>query len=501
MDKADKTWLAEGIKGTQDELHALSNHLMAHQNELVGGSSRGVLIPFLMWLNKEVGPIVDWKLCFFVLVVTSSIIVSWLSIWITPFVVFVGGFFATMASYKKLERPAGIPLAKNKLDVLMGRSIQVSTVDRLLHANNNVSITSFKGKYIAAYRQSEYHLPSELSRIIVSSSVDLSTWTTEWTYSNGKDLRETILFEMGGKLFLYFLSLVPVHKTFKPLSVFYITSTDAKHWTEPKQVCCRGEVAWEIKVYGDKAYKASYLGDHYGTDDVLTLFEESSDGINWKPVGNNTSSAVYRGGICEVSFEFTKAGDLVAIGRNEDGDSTGFGSQLFYARKDNLGKWVPLKISVPWRFDSPRMTCTASGEILLFARYAPYSYQFAPSWLPFAYQKTINLVLYSIRGPKSAAIFRIAPAEEWGSEGHGAVQLIRCFENSFGDCGFFSVTPERNFLQAPALAPERTEPDADCWVVANYASTTCHSHAPWFYGQMRPTHIYVCRCRAVHGQL
>lgn len=43
---------------------------------------------------------------------------------------------------------------------------------------------------------------------------------------------------------------------------------------------------------------------------------------------------VYSGGVCEVSFAFTPKGDLVAIGRNEDGDHTGFGSQLFFAPKE-----------------------------------------------------------------------------------------------------------------------------------------------------------------------
>jgi len=294
---------------------------------------------------------------------------------------------------------------------------------------------------------------------------------------------------MDGTLLLYFFSLVPSHNSFKPLHVFYTTSSDGKEWTTPIEALRRGEVPWEIKVYGDTAYKASYLGDHYGTDQVLTLFEESKDGINWGPVSGSKTSTVYRGGICEVSFEFTKGGDLVGIGRNEDGDSTGFGSQLFFAKKGDLSNWKPLTVSMPFRFDSPRMARTQSGRILLLGRYASVKYQLAPKWLPFLYQKVINLVLYSIVGGKSAAIFHIAPPEQWGEQGQDAVQLIRCFENTYGDCGFFSITPE---LRESSHGDER-----DCWVVANYASTSCQSHAPWFYGQMRPTHVYVCRCRAI----
>lgn len=125
-----------------------------------------------------------------------------------------------------------------------------------------------------------------------------------------------------------------------------------------------GEVPWEIKVFGEgkdaTAYKSSYLGDHYGTKDVLVLFEQSRDGLKWEPVPPCTkeSAAVYRGGVCEVSFEFTKSGDLVAIGRNEDGDPTGFGTQLFTAKKGSLGSWTQLKVHGSYShrvgFDSTR---------------------------------------------------------------------------------------------------------------------------------------------------
>jgi hypothetical protein len=479
--------------GTQEELMAISEYLMCNQGELSGGTSRGFLIPFLLWLNKDVAPNLNYHACFWMLCVFSGLFILCFSIYSAPLLVILAGLFTTMASYHRTGRPEGIPLAEKGLDVFLGRSIQASSDNPDLHANNNVSITSLNGKYIIAYRQSEYHVPSGKSQIVVASSVNLHDWNVEWTYSNGSDLRETLLFVMDDKLILYFFSLVPMHNTFKPLHVFYTTSADAKAWTTPMTVCRRGEVPWEIKVHGDKVYKASYLGDHYGTEEVLTLFEESVDGIKWTPVGNSKTSTVYRGGICEVSFEFTHSGDLVAIGRNEDGDATGFGTQLFYARKESLGEWIALKYSIPYRFDSPRMAATASGEILLFARYAPLRYQLASRRFPFATQKLINLVSYSILGAKSAAIFRIAPSAEWGSDGAGAVQLIRQFESTFGDCGFFSFTKE--------LGPHRRVTnevqEEDCWIVANYSSTTCHSHAPWFYGQMRPTHVFVCRCRAL----
>jgi len=357
-----------------------------------------------------------------------------------------------------------------------------------LHSNNNVTIAHFHGKYVAAYRQSDVHFPSGKTQLVVAHSADLTSWSVEWVFKNGCDLREMLLFELDGCLMLYFFSLKPAHGEFKPLHVFYTKSQDAVSWMDPKEVCYEGEVPWEIKVYGQGrdcvAYKSSYLGDHYGSKDVLVLFEQSKDGLKWEPVPPcSESSTVYRGGVCEVSFEFTKSGDLVAIGRNEDGDTTGFGTQLFHARKGSLGDWTALNVSLPWRFDSPRLSSTQQGEILLFARYAPNKYQLAPPWLPFLYQKTLNLILCSLT-PKSAAVYRLAPVEEWGSSGTKAVQLVRCFETSVSDTGFFSVVRESGC-------------DADSWVVANYTSTLCHSHAPWIYGQMMQSHVFVFRCRSI----
>merc|ERR1712083_200393 len=127
---------------------------------------------------------------------------------------------------------------------------------------------------------------------------------------------------------------------------------------------------------------------------MSVVFDCSTDGEHWKPVGKD--GVVYRGGISEVSFAFTTAGNLVAIGRNEDGDSTGFGSQLFFAHKEDLSSWKALSISLPHRFDSPRMV-VMSGEVVLFARYAAHLYTFVPEWMPFLVKKLGNLIAYSSR--------------------------------------------------------------------------------------------------------
>eukprot|EP00413_Alexandrium_margalefii_P036685 CAMPEP_0204600930 /NCGR_PEP_ID=MMETSP0661-20131031/55721_1 /ASSEMBLY_ACC=CAM_ASM_000606 /TAXON_ID=109239 /ORGANISM="Alexandrium margalefi, Strain AMGDE01CS-322" /LENGTH=485 /DNA_ID=CAMNT_0051611765 /DNA_START=47 /DNA_END=1501 /DNA_ORIENTATION=+ len=471
---------AEGAGLSEAERMEEEMRVLRDEKQLAGSS----LLPFLHWLGMQIFSSSRYKEAYWALFFLCLFFVGWL----TTLVMLVAGLLATLASYRRPPRPPGIPLAPPSLDVLLGRPTQVSEDVPGLHSNNNVTIARFRDRYVLAYRQSDVHFPSGKTRIVVAHSTDLVSWKTEWTYANGCDLREVLLFEMGSRLLLYFFSLKPAHGQFKPLHVFYTASKDGRSWADPQQVCYEGEVPWEIKVYGEGgdavAYKSSYLGDHYGTKDVLVLFEQSRDGLTWGPVAPCTdSSTVHRGGVSEVSFEFTKAGDLVALGRNEDGDATGFGTQLFYARRGSLGAWTPLKVSLPWRFDSPRLASTSGGEILLFARYAPAKYQLTPDWVPFMKQKVLNLVCCSLL-PKGAAVYRLAPWEEWGERGEGAVQLVRCFEQSVSDTGFFSVISEK-------------DSDADGWVVANYTSTACHSHAPWIYGQMMPSHVFVFRCRAL----
>jgi hypothetical protein len=459
----------------------------------IGG---GYLIPILLSLVTNVLAKLHYKLCFWALF--GMVLMPWelrfnaiLRAFGRSLLVLLGGFFATVASYKK--SPSPFPnCTKLGLDVLMGKSMQVSKEMGDLHANNNVSMVKFKGEYVLAYRKSDVHFPSARTKLIIVTSKDLVHWEQTKEHQTGDDLREMLLFEMGGKLFMYFFSLVPEGKVFKPIHMFCMVSTDARNWSEPKQVCKKSEVPWDIKVYREDggrevAYKASYLGDHYGTDDVCVLFERSYDGWVWEPLGE-AGSVVYRGGVCEVAFEFTSKGDLVAIGRNEDGDSTGFGTQLYFAPKGDLGKWTALKVSLPWRFDSPRMLRTdgGDGEILLFSRYTADKFQLAPKWLSFRSQKVLNLILYSLL-PKSAAVYRIAPPSEWESSIASAgcpVQLIRQFEQAFADTGFFSAA--RDLSEKP-----------DEWVVANYSSS-CNSHAPWIYGQLTQTDIFVCKCRIIH---
>jgi len=419
-------------------------------------------------------------LCFWVIIVCTALFYSVLAA-LLALLATLFGWLASMQKQPDQRRPYSGPL-----DVLLGRSYRASTLTPEMCANNNVSIATFGDEYVVAYRKAETHFASPSARIIVATSKNLEDWTEVWTYTTGlDDLREVLLWEFKGKLFLYFCKLEPNKRGFKPRGMHYTSTSDPslKVWSDIVAMGRSTEITWDIKVRqedaGPVAYKVGYIGNHYAADALLTVvFEHSMDGETWEPVGEDIG--VHTGGISEVTFDFTPSGDLVAIGRNEDGDETGFGSQLFFAPKDNLGAWTPLKASLPYRFDSPRMV-NMEGELVLFARYAREPYNFVPEWCPFGLQRVANLIIYSAK-PKGSAVYRVSPPRvEAGQEGAWSkqpVELIRCFEESYGDTGFFS------------LAKSSTTQE---WVVANYASS-CHSHAPWIYGQLFPTDVYVSRC-------
>jgi hypothetical protein len=386
------------------------------------------------------------------------------------------GFTAYVASMPRAE--STLPRYVGGLDILLGRTFRVSKLSPDFLANNNVSVANFSDRMVVAYRSAETHFASGSAKITVATSTNLEEWTDVWQYSTGKDdLREVLLWEFSGKLLLYFCNLAPEKRGFAPLGMSWTSTTDLKVWTDPVPIGRETEITWDVKVHEGVAYKVGYVGNHYTDNCVMSVvFDSSTDGENWKPVGKD--GVVYRGGISEVSFTFTAAGDLVAIGRNEDGDHTGFGSQLFFARKEDLGAWKALPASMPHRFDSPRMI-VMSGEVIVFARYAPHLYPFMPGWMPFLVQKIGNIIAYSSR-PKASAVYRVSlPAdgsEVWPDQ---PIELIRRFEDSFGDTGFFSVAKMCD--------------TSNDFVVANYASPV-HSHSTWFFGQVHASNIYVCRC-------
>ena len=104
-------------------------------------------------------------------------------------------------------------------------------------------------------------------------------------------------------------------------------------WSEPEAFLPAESVMWDVKVRGDIAYMTTYDGAHYQEGDVFVRFWQSDNARDWQLV--DAVESVYVGGVSEVAFEFDEEGNLWTVGRNEDGDSTGAGSQICFASKSD----------------------------------------------------------------------------------------------------------------------------------------------------------------------
>jgi hypothetical protein len=337
-------------------------------------------------------------------------------------------------------------------------------------SNNNLSIARHEGRLFLAFRTAPHHFATSKARLVVLSSPDLGrTWAVEASFSTGRDVREPFLLDVGGRLFLYFAELGDRIYAFEPRALWRSSRcgpgcwTPAERWGEPE------EVAWDFKVRGGRAWMTSYQGKHYDvvTRPITMRFRSSLDGVRWRDVGDGP---VYRGGATESSFEFDRQGVLWAVTRNEDGDATGFGSQVASAAPGAPGAWTFPARSNPLRYDSPRVF-RHGDDIYLVARRnvgAAPGERF-PS-VPGELRKLFIWASYSLQ-PKRTALYRLDRA-------------ARRFEPlldlpSAGDTAFPSIV----------------RLSAHEFLIANYSSAFHDRDRTWLWGQIHGTGIYFVRLR------
>jgi len=339
-------------------------------------------------------------------------------------------------------------------------------------SNNNVSIARHDSRLFMGWRTAPTHFASPDTKMHVVSSADSGqTWDHEQTIAMGTDVREPLLYSVAGVLYFSWFEAGTNSLAFEPQQPWRSQYLGEGTWSEPVQWGEVGEVPWEVVAYEDQMFLTSYLGNHYefGTaGDVSLRFQASMDGVHWAPVGD--SAEVYRGGASEAAFAFDENGVLWAVLRNEDGDSTGFGSLLCWAEPQDLGDWHCPEASDPERYDSPRMF-THDGEIYLVARRdigGPYD-QADPS-APFGVRQIQNLAAYSGR-PKTTALYWIDRAAQ------DVDHLIDL--PGTGDTAFPSIVQE----------------DPHTFLIANYSSPLDKPDQTWFQGQVAPegTGIYLVR--------
>lgn len=209
---------------------------------------------------------------------------------------------------------------------------------------------------------------------IVSSRDNGTTWDMETTISFGRDLREPFFLPIDGKLIFSFFEGGTNPVDFEPFGLFRMERVGLGDWTSPELFGHDAEVIWEIVTENGTAFAQSYSGDYSTPGDAqdlgkLNMFlNKSVDGIDWEPVG---AEIVYHGGLTELGFYFDLEGNMWGVGRNEDGDDSGWGSRTFFASKDDLSNWqFTSNESDTSIYESPKMFRHGS-DLYLVARTDP----------------------------------------------------------------------------------------------------------------------------------
>ncbi len=270
-------------------------------------------------------------------------------------------------------------------------------------ANNCIGIINYNNLLYAGWRSAPFHFASNLTQMFIASSADAGqTWSVEKTIYIASDVREPFFVRTpdGGLLFSFFeagtdpLAFSPV----TPWRTYLDPSTG--QWSEIETWATPTEVPWQYGWHNGSFFVTSYMGSHYDvvtTPNVTVFFNTSVDAVTWTPTN---PAGVYQGGASETGWEFDLNGTLWAVLRNEDGDSSGWGSRIARATPGSLGHWsfFPSNASNVNIFESPRMFRVGS-ELFLVARGDPNGPYWNHSWdnLPWEEEHDLILAEYSLR--------------------------------------------------------------------------------------------------------
>lgn len=335
-------------------------------------------------------------------------------------------------------------------------------------SNNNVSITIFHHRLYLAFRTGPTHFASKKTGVYIISSDDGKSWKKELEIFIGRDIREPFLIPINGQLHFYCFGAGTKMTAFEPQFIDHYISDGNGKWSEPEKVLTKGEVHWSLKNRNGSTYMTSYSGSHYevkGEAEVSLFFKKTSNGIDWVPVGD--SSEVYFGGVSETAFEFDKSGNLWGVTRLEDGDDTGFGSQVVFAPADDLGNWQFPDAADQRCFMSPKMF-RHGDELFMIGRRQLGRKPFGKTnrKRKMSTQRIRNWTGYSFT-PKTTALFKINQETrkvEWVMDLPGA-----------GDTAFPSII----------------RLDKHRFLFANYTSPINHPKRSWLAGQLGKTKIYL----------
>jgi hypothetical protein len=339
-------------------------------------------------------------------------------------------------------------------------------------SNNNGDLKLHDGRLYFAWRTSETHFASANTRLHVLSSGDLgASWQYETTRFIGADMREPHFLSFQGRLHFDYFEAGVDRFSFEPKHQWRLERLADGGWTEAEVWGQPEEITWDEKVRDGVAWRTSYKGNHYAfgmTPDLRVFFTRSTDGVTWEPVSGTGDGVVYTGGVSEAAFEFDAQGDLWSVLRNEDGDTTGFGSHVCVAKKESLGSWSCTPKSDPERYDSPKMFRHGDELFLVARRDVGGPFDLGRTDLSFADQQLQYNAAYSGRA-KRTALYRIDRA---------AMKVVWVFDfPSAGDTAF----------------PGIVRLDAHRFLISNYTSPLDGDlDRSWWNGQNAPegTHVY-----------
>jgi len=325
-------------------------------------------------------------------------------------------------------------------------------------SNNNVDIVLFAGRLFLSWRTGPNHFASTETEMWIVSSADMGqTWSFEHRIALEADVREPRFFVWNDVLHLIMFEAGTNPAAFEPLQMWRTERIAEGLWQDPEPFGPAETVPWDVKVRNGRIWMTTYDGAHYGTGDVFVRFWVSDDGYNWSYVDDQPH--VYVGGVSEVAFEFDAAGDLWAVGRNEDGDQSGAGTNICFAEAAHLGTWSCSAEADPERYDSPELFRHGS-QIYLAAR-RDIDGPFGPEG---------NLLTYSMR-PKRSSLYRLDTES-------AAVVHIQDIPG-VGDTAFPSIH----------------RVDTHQFILANYTSPLDDPDISWLDGQLGETKIYLMDIR------
>jgi hypothetical protein len=196
----------------------------------------------------------------------------------------------------------------------------------------------------------------------------------------------------------------------------------------------------------------SYSGTHLrlkgGASRIKVYFKKSLDAQNFQSE-NEVKEAVSIGGASEAGFEFDEAGNIFGVTKNEDGDDSGFGSHLVFAREDLLSYWT-MKAEQQG-YHSPKVFRHGKDVYVIARRHKgkrPFSWVQSGS---FTWRRLLNWSRYLLT-PKTTTLYKfdkeklelVQVMDLPGTGDTGEVSIRRVDENTFLVANFTSDLKKRN---------------------------------------------------------